>query len=342
MTGEKKSWGIAFGERGSPNPDPVSEIMKADQADAARRRMQRKDEEESLEHEAKKKDLEKRISGEDEAEKAQLAQENEELKEKIHEKEVESVRVELGGKIDQLNQSVREGASQKSISQQIADIKQAAADMGLGGSKFSDVQEALEFVERLKPNKTLPEQLKDAQELMETFGKKETNQFPPEITLQLKQMDRDLQIRLEEMRDSRSDRDRDWQLQIRKWEEEKEIKMAQLQAEIAAKKEGNELLAQGIQRLGQVIAAAKGAAAGGVAGAVAGGVASGAGSRVINAGEGEAGEVECESCHSVIPISESADDVICPGCGTRYAIQRIPKTTEEAPAVEAGRRGKGK
>jgi len=59
---------------------------------------------------------------------------------------------------------------------------------------------------------------------------------------------------------------------------------------------------------------------------------------VIAAGEGEAGETECPGCHSVIPISEVADDVICAGCGARYTIERIPKAAEGAPVVA----GKGK
>jgi len=334
MTGEKKSWGIAFGERGSPNPDPVSEIMKADQADAARRRMERKDEEESLEHQAKKKDLEKRISGEDEAEKAQLAQENEELKEKIHEKEVESVRVELGGKIDQLNQSVREGASQKSISQQIADIKRAAADMGLGGSKFEDIQAALDLVERLRPaTKTLPEQVKDAKDLIDTFGQKPSGDG--NLSLEIEKVKGDRELQLEKLRIERAAGERDFQLKMKQWETEREDKRAIASAEIAVKKEGNQLLADLVEKLAQVITAAAG-------GAVGAGAARGIASRVIEAGEGEAGETECPSCHSVIPISESADDVICAGCGARYTIKRIPKSTEETPVVEAGRRGKGK
>jgi uncharacterized Zn finger protein (UPF0148 family) len=72
--------------------------------------------------------------------------------------------------------------------------------------------------------------------------------------------------------------------------------------------------------------AAKGAVGAAGAGAIA--------SRVIEAGEGDAGTTECPSCHTPISISETDSDVICAGCGARYAIERTPKATDE---VAAGR-----
>jgi len=326
--GEKRVWGASRGNQGSIT-DPVSELVKQSRADSERRRLERQDGIDELKSEAEKKELEKKISGEDKARMAELEEKNEQLQKQLQEKEIETVRAELGGKIDQLSQSIKEGVDKKSIVDQITELKRAAGELGLGGSKFSEVQEALDMVDKIRPSKGLADQFKDAKELLETFGKKETDHLSPEISLEMKKMDRDLQIRLEEMRDGRADRDRAWQLQIKQWEEERADKNAQIQAEIQTKREANELLSNGIQKLGEVITAAKGAGVGAVAGAVA--------SRVIEAGEGESGETECPGCHGIIPIAEAATSTICPTCGTRYNIERIPKTEEP---VGAGRKGK--
>jgi len=123
---------------------------------------------------------------------------------------------------------------------------------------------------------------------------------------------------------------RDFQLKMKQWEMEREDKRAIANAELVVKKEGNQLLADVVEKLAYIITTAAGGAVGATgAGAIA--------SRVIEAGEGEAGTTECPSCHTVIPISESDADVICAGCGTRYSIERMPKAVEEAPPVVAGK-----
>jgi len=324
--GEKRIWGAPRGNQGSIT-DPVTAIMNQSRADSERRRQERQDGIDELKSEAEKRELEKKISGEDKQRMAELEKKNEELQKQLQEKEIETVRAELGGKIDQLSQSIKEGVDKKSIVDQITELKRAAGELGLGGSKFSEVQDALDMVDKIRPSKGLSEQVKDAKELLETFGKKETDHLSPEISLKMKEMDRDLQIRLEEMRDRRADRDRDWQLKLKQWEEEREDKKTQIMAEIQVKREGNELLAGIGEKVGEVILAAKGAVGAG-AGAIA--------SRVITAGIGDAGETECPGCHTVIPISESDADVICAGCGARYSIERTPKAVGEAP-VEAGK-----
>jgi len=326
-----KKWGLPVGRQGSLTSDPVSEIMKADQADAARRRMERKDEAEQLEHQAKVKGLQKEISGEDEAQKSQMAQENEQLKEEVHKKEIQLVEEKLGSKIDQLGQSLKEGADKKTISDQVTEIRQVATELGMGGggSKFDDVQAALDLVERLRPaSKTLPEQVKDAKDLIDTFGQKTDGAGT--LSLEIEKVKGDRELQLEKLRIERAAGERDFQLKMKQWELEREDKRAIASAELAVKKEGNQLMADVVEKLAHIITAAAGGAVGAAgAGAIA--------SRVIEAREGEAGETECPGCHNVIPISESDTDVICAGCGARYNIERMPvKTTEEVAA------GKGK
>jgi len=341
MPGDKKSWGIAFGDRGAPVSDPVSAIIQADQADAARRRMERKDEAEQLEHQAKVKGLKNQISGEDEVQKAQMAQENEQLKEEVHKKEIQLVEEKLGSKIDQLGQSLKEGADKKTISDQVTEIRQVATELGMGGggSKFEDVQAALDLVEKLRPpSKTLPDQVKEARDLIDTFGGQKTD-GAGNLSLEIEKVKGDRELAVTKLNAEIAAANRQFQLEMRKWDNEREDKKAIAAAELMVKKEGNQLLADVVEKLATIITAAAGGAVGAAAGA--GAI---AGARVIEAGEEEAGEVQCPApgCGTVIPISTTDSDVICAGCGTRYNIERMPKATEEAPPAVAAGRGKKK
>lgn len=322
---EKRIWGAPRGQQGSIS-DPVTELVKQNRAEIERRRLERQDSIDELKSEAEKKELEQKLSGEDKQRMADLEQQNEELQRQLHEKEIETVRVELSGKIDQLSQSIKEGASQKSIGQQIADIKQAAADMGLGGTKFDDIQAALDLVERLKPTaRTLPEQVKDAKDLVETFGTKTDG---GNLSLEIEKVKGDREMALAKLNADIVAGNRDFQLKLKQWEEEREDKKAIASAELTVKREGNQLLADLVEKLAQVILAAKGGA---VASAATGAIAS----REILAGEGDSGEVECPGCHGIIPISEAVTNAICPTCGTGYSISRIAKPASEATKVGA-------
>ena len=329
---EKRVWGASRGNQGSIG-DPVTEIVRANQADAERRRMERKDEAEQLEHQAKVKGLTKQISGEDEAEKVQMAQENEGLKEEVHKKEIELVEEKLGGKIDQLGRSLKEGADKKTIGDQVTEIKQVATELGLSGTTgFADVQAALDLVDRLRPAaRTLPEQVKDAKELLDTFGPKETS-GEGTLSLQIEKVKGERELAITKLNAEIAAGNRDFQLKMKQWEMEREDKQAIAGAELAVKKEGNQLLADVVEKLAHIITAAAG-------GAVAGAGASAIASQVIEAGVGEAGETECPvpGCHTVIPIQEADTGAVCAGCGTQYTIERVAK----AP-VEAGKKGKGR
>jgi len=325
--GEKRVWGAPRGNQGSIT-DPVTAIINQSRADSERRRMERQDIIDGLKAEAEKKDLEQKLSGEDKKRMAELEQQNAELLNKIHEKEVEAVRVELGGKIDQLGQSLKEGADKKTISDQVTEIKQVATELGMGGgSNFEDVQAALDLVERLRPAaKTLPEQVKDAKDLIDTFGQKTDG--AGNLSLEIEKVKGERELAITKLNAEIAAGNRDFQLKMKQWETEREDKRAIANAELVVKKEGNQLLADVVEKLATIITAAAGGAVGAAgAGAI-------AGARVIEAREGEAGETECPNCHTRLAISESDVDVICAGCGARYSIERMP--TEPVAA------GKGK
>jgi len=326
----KKSFDMILGKRGSFDPDPVTEIIRQNRAEAERKRLERQDRLDELKAQAEEKELQGQLSEEDKKKMKELEDKNQKLQEAVQKGEIDRVRVELGGMINQLKESIESGASKKTISEQFAEIKQVAADIGLGGSKISEqFQEAVALVDKIRPSKGLAEQVKEAKELLEPF-KEKTGELPAEISLKIREMDRDLQLRLEEMKDERAQRDREWQLQVKKWEEEREDKKALTEAEISAKKDGNVLLADGVQKIAELITAIKPGVAGGVAGKA-------VNPPVIEAGLDESGEVECVNCHNAIPISaDSSSSVTCPLCGTSYPIKRIPKMKEAtSPKAEA-------
>jgi len=327
---DKKSFDMILGKRGSFDSDPVTEIIRQNRAEAERKRLERQDRLDELKAQAEEKELKGQLSEEDKKKMEQLEQQNAELQKELERKEIDIVRTELGSKIDQLKQSLESGASKKTISEQIGEIKQVATDIGLSGSKFTEIQEMLAVVDKLRPNKGLAEQVKEAKELLEPFQKDKTGELPAEISLKIREMDRDLQLRLEEMKDERAQRDREWQLQVKKWEEEREDKKALTEAEIAAKKDGNALLANGVQKIAELITAIKPGVAGGIASKA-------VNPPVIEAGLDESGEVECVNCHNAIPISaDSSSSVTCPLCGTSYPIKRMPKMKEAtSPKAEA-------
>ena len=325
----KKSFDMILGKRGSFDSDPVTEIIRQNRAEAERKRLERQDRLDELKAQAEEKELQGKLSEEDKKKMKELEEKNQSLEERVQKAEIDKVRVELGGMINQLKESIESGASKKTISEQFAEIKQVAADIGLGGSKISEqFQEAVALVDKIRPSKGLAEQIKDAKELLEPFQKEK--ELPAEISLKIREMDRDLQLRLEEMKDERAQRDREWQLQVKKWEEEREDKKALTEAEIAAKKDGNVLLADGVQKIAELITAIKPGIAGGAASKA-------VNPPVIEAGLDESGEVECVNCHNAIPISaDSSSSVTCPLCGTSYPIKRMPKMKEAtSPKAEA-------
>lgn len=328
MPDSKKKYGLPIGRQGSMTSDPVTELMRQNQLREQEQKLKRQSEIDGLKHLAEKKELEGKLSEEDKKRMAELEKEMSKTKEELA---AERQRV-LENKIEEYQKQIlaatqgdprikemekerdeaRRALDQERVDQLRAEIAKLREEGGL------DINKELEKIEPL----------------MEKLGyKKEaaSGEIPPDIWLRIKQMELDQQRETLTAESEREDRRDARELEKLKWQEEKEMKLAQIQAEIAAKKEGNQLLAAGVEKLGEVLTAAKGA---GVGGAGAGAVAS----RVIDAGEGEAGEIQCpvSGCGSVIPISKSATNAVCAGCGTPYTINRIAKaaTVEEVPVSE--------
>jgi len=198
----------------------------------------------------------------------------------------------LDKQIKELSQMKTSGASQTALDQQIKQIKAAASELGLQ-----------------TPSGTT---------------------MSPELQVQLKQMDINLQLQMEQMKDDRDRRDKEWQLTVKKWDEEKDRKERELGAKVAVEKEKLGLAGDFMKKIGGTFAratidAGKEMTAGKVA------------SQVIQAGEGDFGEMPCltPGCGGTIGIAKDAVKALCPNCSTVYEIQRIAKEPGIGSAIES-------
>jgi len=252
----------------------------------------------------------------------QLEKEKERIEKELQDTRMQVIQKELGGKIDQLAEAIKAGASTKSISEQIAEVKKSAADLGLGASRFSELKDIFTFAQSLSQGKSLVDQVKDLKEAISVLQPEKAKEIeavgiPASVTLQLKKMDVDLQLELAKMQDERQRRDHDFQVTMKKWEEEREIRLQEIQSRVGVEKDRNEMIGGAIERLGRVFAqaTAEGPSEAGI---------SGAPMPVIQAGEGRFGEVDCPVCHSSVPIARDAVRAICPSCHGIYTINRVP------------------
>lgn len=322
-----KAWQAAFGTRGAITEDPIMAIQKGNLIANEKRKMDRENDIEDLKYQADKKKLEKAISGDTESE-------VEKLKEQIHKNEIATVKDEL----DKLTKLIERGAPQKSVTDQIAEIKQAAHEMGLGGGKVSEIKDIFNLIEAIGKTKTekgLAEQVKEAKDMLSAIEgeKKPSEAIPAEIALQLKKMEFDNNIAIEEMRDKRAKDDRDWDMVKIKWQEERDSRRAEIEGKFAIERERNQMISGGIEQLGKVIARASMDADSGIV-APANNSGTKLANEIISAGIGESGETTCPSCNGIIGIAKDADKAICAGCSTIYRVQRIPQVAEEP--IEAG------
>jgi hypothetical protein len=264
-----------------------------------------------------------------------------------HKAEIDSVRTDLGSKIDHLTESLQSGASRKTIADEIGDIKKAATELGMGGSKVSEIRDLMSLVETMNPRKNLVEQLKEAKELLSTLQPPQEKPkglsldgMPAEIVLQLKKMDTDLQVTLEQMRDKRQRDDHDFQITLKKWEEEREARRAEIEGKLTVERERNQLLAGGITMFGR--AAGKGVADAfsesepGIARQPSQPAQPPQGkSYHVELDEGEAATMQCQKCRSPIEVVATTKIAECLNCHEKYNVLRKAPSSEVTPEEEA-------
>jgi hypothetical protein len=264
-----------------------------------------------------------------------------------HKAEIESVKTELGAKIDKLANAYAAGASKDSIADQIVDIKKAANELNMGGSKISEIREMMNLITTLNPQKGLMDQIKDAKELINTImpppgtGKEfSIGGMPATIALELKKMDTNLQLTLEQMKDDRQRKDHEFQMKIKEYDEARADRIQEAAGKLEVERERNKMISGGLETVGRAIG--KGLAeAGGqgspLPGAIAGKAAEPPKSYHIELGQNEAADFNCPKCSTIIAVGPDSTQAQCVGCNSKFPVVRkpaIPVTGPPPPAEE--------
>ncbi len=191
--------------------------------------------------------------------------------------------------------------------EQLASLRQDIAELRKPGEK--GVGDMAEEIKKIK---------EAAQTLGLTSGVSTT---PPDILLELKRMDIDLQTRLEEMKDERNRRDKEWELDKMKWQEERELRLSEAQQKYDIEKDRTETFKSTFERGVKIIGRAiteEGEAPAGIASA-----------SHVEAGEGEMGEFDCPKCHTPVTVAPDATRAVCAKCGFSVPIKRFKKVESE-------------
>jgi hypothetical protein len=264
-----------------------------------------------------------------------VEQERDKAIEDKHKTEIESVKTELGAKIDGLVKSYAGGASKDSIAEQIIEIKKAANELNMGGTRISEIRDMLSLITTLNPHKSLADQIKDAKELITVFTPppdkgKEFNigGMPASVALELKKMDTTLQITLEKMKDDRQRQDQEFQLSLKKWDEEREIRRQEIDGKILVERERNEVVSGALRTVGGAIG--KGLADRGGAAMLGSTPAPRAYGMEIPLGE--TGTIACPNCQSPIGVGPTQTSTQCIKCNTKYPITRLPPAQQRVTA----------
>ena len=274
----------------------------------------------------------------------ELQKDKDKTTEQLHETQISNVKTELGGKIDHLEESLKGDASPKSISAEITEIKKAANELGMGGSKVSEIKEIMALVTSLNPKTNLADQVKEARDLLTALQPPEDKRkegvvegVPASVAIDLHRMDNDMKITLEKMADDRQRRDQEFQLTLRKYDEERISRQEKMQIDYTIQKERNEILSGGLQLFGRAAGKAYAEALGKTPqGAAAQGVRVGAEASApksfhIELNEGEAGTMECPSCKSPVGVGPETKVAECVGCHSKFEVVRVapPIPSEE-------------
>lgn len=179
------------------------------------------------------------------------------------------------------------------------------------------------MLEREKvPQKTFMDQYTEASEIAKVLG---FNLAPggngsPEIALQIKKLEFDHALAIEDRKDAREESRKDWELRLRELDERAEDRKADLERQIQRDK----VFFQAPEIIGAALAQGfiqKGAGA--PAGVAAAPQAPGTKRAYhVDAAPGQSGTTPCPECQSPIGIGSTARSAACPGCGITVSIRR--------------------
>ena len=249
------------------------------------------------------------------------------------EQKLEQTRAELEKeKMDALNKTlaeIKEALKKASEKQDIPAIKELEHKLEEARDTYRKEQlDSLhhEIAELRKPGEKsagdITEEIKRVKETAQALGlTSQATATPPDILLELKRMDHDLKVKLEEMKDERDRRDKEWQLTLKKWEDERALRLSEAQQKYDVDKERTEVFKSTFERGAKIIGRAlteEGEAPAGIASA-----------SHVEAGEGEMGEFDCPKCHTPVAVAPDATRAVCAKCGFSVPIKRVKKVESE-------------
>lgn len=253
----------------------------------------------------------------------------------LQDAKMQLIQNELGGKIDGLREAIKAGASTKSIGDQITDIKKAATELGLGGGKVSEFKEMADLIRGLNPQKSIVEQIREAEELSAMLHPQKGAEtliegMPPAIAVEIKKLDADLKIRLEQMADARQISEQNFKITLLKFEEDRDIRRLEVDGKILVERERNTLISGALKTIGESIG--KGLKDAGTTST--GGISQGQQGiakhyRVDISKEKDLSEFDCPGCHTKVGIGPTTASAECINCHSQFDIVRAP--AQESP-----------
>ena len=180
------------------------------------------------------------------------------------------------------------------------------------------------------------EQLTSLRELAQDLGLEKTSGGQdPMIALELAKMNYAQAREEREFKWKMRQDEKSFQLELRKAEDDRQYKRAQIQAQ--AKKD--ELLATLPEQIGSALA--KGVMDSSARGAPQQRPISGSPGipQAIKIGEGESGTIECPQCKSVIEVAPTTTEAGCLGCNARYPVIRTASSAPQPPAEGSASEG---
>ena len=307
-----KSWKAAFGDRGGRNENAMSEV----------------------EHTTKDIDaigqtLEKagKIVGVDE-QKQELRDTRDALASKDAELRVEKEET-LKDQIKELRGEIaKRGPQDTQLQHELRDTQDALQKERLANleAKLTEVKEAL-----VKGN-DISSQIATIRTTAKSLGMSEgaIGSSSNDIALQLKKMEIESSLQIARMEDDRNRRDKEWELTLKKWEEEKAIRREEIATKANSDKEKVALIRDMGGRFGKAIV--EGAMGGSGETETGGGIASKAPeSFTVDAKMGEEGEIVCPNpkCKTIIEIATDTVTAVCANCGMRVPINRIREAVKK-------------
>ena len=247
----------------------------------------------------------------------------------------------LENKITELSDKFGETSAADRASLKAAEARAEAAKEETTQLKFSVLNDAINSLKTMRADTTgtadIRKQLQIVKEVAADLGlgaPQAPPAMPPTMLLQMHKMDADLQIQLATMADESSRRDKEWQLTLRKWDEEKEMRHGEIQLKYQAEKERNGMLMGGLTKIGEMVAQSTVAAPQGVSerapeGAEIKEKAPGPKVRDIQVAEGETGVFPCSDCGQNVAVADDAVNAVCANCNTVYRVHRKAAIIDE-------------